>query len=253
MELRATATTREADAQAPRSPPPPVRIVVAIDPQSVTSDGDLHYTWRVVSTSVGADAGAPNPLVEGMRAEVAAVATLSGLGVVTSRGVARDVSIDPVRTAAARGGIAATGLMVEQVRQTLQDVAAPFPEEDVGLGARWEKLSEVESTDARVTQTETFTLTAVGPARGTLHNVLVQTAPSQSLPGGGGAPDAETRMESMLVSADAKTTFDPSRLVPQTRLESTTTMVLSGHAPDDSVRRVGTVLRVEILLSGTTR
>ena len=31
----------------------------------------------------------------------------------------------------------ATGEMVEQVRQTLRDVAPPMPEEEIGRGARW--------------------------------------------------------------------------------------------------------------------
>jgi hypothetical protein len=261
MDLRTTATTNEANVQAPRIPLPPVRIVMAIDPRSVTSEGDLRYAWRVTSTAVGNDAGAPDPVVEGMQAEVATVAALSGTGVVTSRGLTREVNLDraslsgasAARDASENGGQPATGKMVDQVLQTLRDVAAPFPEEDVGVGARWQKLSDVASSDAAVTQTETFTLVEIAPSRGTLHDVLVQTAPSQPLLAEGMPAGAQARMESMLVSADAKTTFDFSRLVPQTRIETTTTMVLSGHAPGDSMRRVGMVLRVEILLSGATR
>jgi hypothetical protein len=249
MDLRTTATTDEGGSRAPGIPLPPVRIVVAIDPSAVTADGDLRYRWRVTSTQVGADAGTPSSLVEGMRLEVDAVGALAGSGVVTSRGLTKEVSIDtdPVIDGAA------SGQMVEQVLQTLRDVAAPFPDEEVGVGARWQKLSEVSSNDARVTQTETFTLTDVGPTQGTLDNVLAQTAPPQTLHAAGLPPGAQARMESMLVSADAKTKFDRSRLVPQTRLESTTTMVLSGHSPGDSTRRVGMVLRVEIVLSGTLR
>jgi hypothetical protein len=249
MDLRTTAATSAPDGTTPRIPLPPVRIVIDVDPQAVTPDGDLRYAWHVVATDVGVDAGAPGPVVDGMRAEVAAVAALSGSGVVTSRGLARDVAIDPSSLA----DTGATGQMVEQVLQTLRDVAAPFPAEDVGVGARWQKLSEVVSSDARVTQTETFTLVDAADGRGALHNVLAQTAPSQALRAAGMPDGAQARMESMLVSADAKTRFDVTRLVPQTRLESTTTMVLSGHSPGDSTRRVGMVLRAEIVISGSTR
>jgi hypothetical protein len=250
MDLRTTATTGDApDAAGSNIPLPPVRIVIAIDPTSVLADGDLRYRWRVTGTDVSADAGTPAQLVDGMRAEVAAVQALTGSAVVTSRGLAKDVSIDTAPTLDS----GATGQMVEQIRQTLRDVAAPFPEEDVGVGARWQKLSEVASNEAKVTQTETFTLKEVGPMQGAVDNVLAQTAPPQALPASGLPPGAQARMESMLVSADAKTKFDRSRLVPQTRLESTTTMVLSGHSPGDSTRRVGMVLRVQILLSGATR
>jgi hypothetical protein len=249
MDLRTTASTDEGDGRAAAMPPlPSVRIVVAIDPTSVSTDGDLRYAWHVTSTEVGADAGAPDSVVAGMRAEVAAIAALAGSGVVTARGLAREVTLDA--TSLVETG--ATGQMVEQVRQTLRDVAAPFPEEAVGVGARWQKLSEVASNEARVAQTETFTLTDIKPARGTVHNVLAQTAPAQALRAAGMPAGAQARMESMLVSADAKTTFDPSRLVPETHLRSTTTMVLSGHSPGDSTRRVGMVLRVEIVIAGRT-
>jgi hypothetical protein len=249
MDLRTTATTNEAGERAAGIPLPPVRIVLAIDPVSVSDDGDLRYRWRVTSTEVGGDAGTAASLVEGMRSEVDGVRALAGSAVVTSRGLTREVAIESGATADG----AASGQMVDQVLQTLRDIAAPFPEEDVGVGARWQKLSEVSSSEARVTQTETFTLKELGPTQGALDNVLAQTAPPQPLHAPGMPPGAQARMESMLVSADAKTKFDRSRLVPQTRLESTTTMVLSGHSPGDSTRRVGMVLRVEILLAGALR
>jgi hypothetical protein len=140
--------------------------------------------------------------------------------------------------------------MIEQVRQTLRDLAAPFPEEAVGRGARWEKLSQLSSKDARLSQTDTFTLLAVTKSGGTLDDVLAQTAPSQPLPTPG-TPNAQARMDSMLASGDGKTTFDRSRLAPQTRFEGTTTMVVSSDAPPDGVQRRTMILHVGITLTGT--
>ena len=156
----------------------------------------------MTSTAVSPDSQTPSALADGMRAEVAAIEHLSGTAAVTSCGISTRVSIDAeqwheVDAAAGHGddagpagapGPGVTGQMVEQVRQTLRDVAAPFPEEEVGLGARWQKLSQLASRDARVTQTEAFTLTQVTATAGALDDVLAQTAPPQPLLSPGGAP-----------------------------------------------------------------
>ncbi len=246
MDLGTSASTEADGVVTPEVVLPPVRIVVAIDPRTVSSEGDLTYAWRVTSSTVPADATDRSPLTEGMRAEVAAVDHLSGTATVSTLGLTTNVSLDPASLADAAAGT--TGQMVEQVRQTLRDLAAPFPVESVGRGARWEKLSQLASKDARITQTDTFTLTEVARTAGVLDDVLAQTAPSQPLqmPGASGV---QARMESMLASGDAKVRFDLSRLVPSSRFEGTTTMVVSGPAADGTRRRT-MIMRVRIDLAG---
>jgi hypothetical protein len=223
---------------------PSVHVVIAIDPQSVDDDGDMRYLWRVTSATVGSDEGTPSQVTEGMRAEVTAIGDLSGNAVVTERGLAKEV-------VAAPGG--ATGQMADQVRQTLRDVAAPLPEEEVGIGARWRKVSRLDERDARVAQTETFRLVDLEGDRGTLDDALAQTAPPQTLRATGQAPPAHTHMESMLASGEARVRFDLSRLVPQTAFEGTTTMVLSGQPSDDGARSMRMVMRVFIGIAGSRR
>jgi hypothetical protein len=267
MDLRTSASTDDGTSRQPEIELPPVHIVVAIDPRETTPAGDLSFAWRVTSTAVSPDSQTPSALAGGMRAEVAAIEHLSGTAGVTSCGISTRVSIDAeqwheVDAAAGHGddagpagapGPGVTGQMVEQVRQTLRDVAAPFPEEEVGLGARWQKLSQLASRDARVTQTEAFTLTQVTATAGALDDVLAQTAPPQPLLSPGGAPGTEARIESMLASGDGKTLFDLTRLVPQTKFGGTTTMVVSSRSRDEGDRRMTMIMRVEIVLAGTMR
>ena len=251
MDLRTSATTQEGDAMQPEIDLPPVHVVLAIRPQSVSPEGDLAYAWRVTSTAVSAAPGTPSSLADGMRSEVAAIAHLSGTAAVTSRGLAKGVSFD----VASFSDASASGQMVEQIRQTLRDIAAPFPDEEVGNGARWEKLSQLASRDERITQSEAFTLVELaGDARdrGALDDMLAQTAPPQPLLGSGGPSGGQARIESMLASGDGKTRFDLSRLVPQTKFEGTTTMVVSGHSRTDDARQMTMIMRVAIVLAGST-
>jgi hypothetical protein len=252
MDLRTSGATEVGGAKASEVPLPPVHVTLAIDPRSVSPEGDLAYDWRVTGTSVASGPEFPPQVADGMRVEVSAVEHLRGSAIVTSRGLARDVVIEP-------GSVvdAGAGQMVEQLRQTLRDVAAPLPDEEVGRGARWQKLSQLDAKETRITQTETFTLSEVHaapgqPQRGVLDDVLAQTAPSQPLRSPG-VPQAEApRMESMLASGSGVIRFDLSRLVPQSQFDGTTTMVVSGQAPGDPARHVTIVMRVGISIQGTT-
>ncbi|MDP9152323.1 MAG: hypothetical protein M3O36_20550, partial [Myxococcota bacterium] len=249
MDLRTSASTSMPGAAEQTAVPlPPVHIVVAIDPQSVSTEGDLHYAWRVSSATVLDESSAPSPVVSGMRAEVSAVEHLAGTSIVTSRGLAKEVNVD--RTTVTDAG--ATGQMVEQVRQTLRDVAAPLPEEEVGVGARWQKQSELDARETRITQTETFALREWQATHGALDDSLAQSAPPQTLRAPGTAP-AQARMESMLASGNASVRFDLSRLVPQTKFDGTTTMVVSGRSTADLARRLTMVLHVSIVIAGSKR
>lgn len=61
------------------------------------------------------------------------------------------------------------------------------------------------------------------------------------------------QMDSMLASGDSKLRFDLSRLVPQSRFDGTTTMVVSGAAPAQNAQRLTMIMRVSIGIRGTTR
>lgn len=249
VDLR-TATSTEISGERPAEVPlPPLHIVIAIDPQSVSTEGTLVYSWRVTSAIVAESQGTPSQVADGMRSEVSVIEHLSGVAEVTAQGLATDVAIDPGSATDA----GATGQMVEQVRQILRDLAAPFPDEDVGRGARWEKISQLASRDTRITQTDTFSLIDLAGEKGTLDDILAQTAPPQTLAGPGGGPGAQARLESMLASGDAKTHFDLSHLAPDSKFDGTTTMVVSTPPSTDKPRRLTMTMRIEIVLSGVTR
>jgi hypothetical protein len=246
IDMQTAAATEAAGAKQPDLALPSVHIAIAIDPRGVSPEGDLGYAWHVTSATVGAANDTPSQVAEGMRAEVAAIGGLSGTAVITARGLTREVTV----TGEPLGKV---GQMVEQVRQTLRDVAAPFPEEDVGVGARWKKLTQIDDRDERIAQTETFRLAAVDGDKGTLDDSIAQTAPPQALRALGMPPDTHARMESMLGSGRASVRFALSRVVPQTSYDSTTTMVVSGGPGGHGTRDVTMVMRLSVTLAGSLR
>jgi hypothetical protein len=248
MDLRTAVLTENVAAPQPEVPLPSVHITIAVDPKSVTPDGDLRYAWRVTSATVDASEETPSQVAEGIRVEVADIARMSGSALVTNRGLSKEVTIDSRKP----NKLSGTG-MAEGVRQTLRDVAAPLPEEAVGLGARWRRLSQLDVQDAIVTQAETFRLGELQGDRGLLEDALAQTAPPQALPAPAGLQGPPARMESMLASGQVTMHFDLSRLVPQTSFDVTTQMVLSGQAMRDAGRNVKSVVHVYYAIAGSRR
>jgi hypothetical protein len=245
LDLRTSVATEVGGAKQTEIPLPPVRITLDVDPTRVAPDGALSFTWTVRSAAVTGE-GASSEIAQGLRPEVAAVEHLAGHATMNARGLCTDFAIDPATVVDA----GTTGEIVEQVRQTLRDVAVPWPEEPVGRGARWQRIAELAGRSSRLTQTDTYTLTQLDGATGAVDDVLAQTAPPQVLhaPGNG----ADPRMESMLASGTWKTRFDLSRLVPQSHFDGTTTMVVSGSS-GEAARRVTMVMRMGIDVGGTVR
>lgn len=244
VDLRMSATTDVGGVKQPEIPMPAVHIAIAIEPQSVSPEGDLHYAWHVTGATLQAEPGTSAEIADGMRAQVVPIEHMSGTAVETAQGLSKDVVIDP-------GSLDAGGQsqMVVQVVETLRDLAAPLPSENVGVGARWQELARLDARNANAAQTDTFTLTSMKGDTGALNDARAQTASPQALATVPGGPPA--RIESMLISGEAKTRFSLTRLVPQMTFDGTTQMAVSGQASKGPAR-VTINMRVRIALEGTT-
>ena len=246
---RAVAIAPSGDAQAPATPLPPVHIVIAIAPEDVSPEGDLRYAWRVTHATVGATSATPDAIADGMRSDVFALEGLSGRAVVDSRGLARHVSVDR----AAPAGMGGPSQMVEQVLQTLRHLAAPFPDEPVGPGLGGERPVGSRRGRPRLRRPRRLRWSSLAKREA----ASATSWPRQAPPKSWRAPGCRTGLKPGSSRCSSRRTprccSIRTRLVPQTRVESTTTMVVSGHGPGNGTRRVPMVLRVEIVIAGAKR
>jgi hypothetical protein len=244
LDLRTAASTDRDGARDPVVVLPSVRITLAIDPLDVSRAGDLHYGWHVLSAHVLDDSDAAAFVADGLRREVGAVAYLVGDATVDSRGLAKDVAVQ----GDAEVDPADTPQMVEQIRQTLRDLTAPFPDEEVGVGARWRKDSEIEASNVRLEQDEILTLAEMRGGRGVVGDEFTQKAPGQTMADAA----SDSGALSMLATGRSQTRFDLARLVPQTTFDGTTEMVTAA-SPGNAPRRLTMILRVGISIEGSVQ
>lgn len=223
----------------------PLEITVAIEPRGVSPAGDLAFAWHVASANVGSlDASTPPEIAQGWAAQLGPLQHLSGTGSVSSRGLSRGVSLD----AGSAGDAGPDAEMVVQVMQMLRDAAAPLPEEPVGTGARWQKVSTLDARTGHAIQTDTFTLAHLQGDQGVLDDVLAQTASPQAAPAPEGMPGAPpAHMDQLLTSGTEKLHFDLARLVSQITIDGTTSMALS--APSN---RMNMVMHLGVTVRGTS-
>jgi hypothetical protein len=229
-------------------PLPPLHVSIAITPKQVTQDGDLRFAWHVESSGVGTDAGTDPAIAQGWSVQLTPVEHLAGTSIVSTHGVSRGVSID----AGSTGDAGPDAEMVVQIVQLLRDAAAPLPDEAVGAGARWQKISTLDARSGHATQTDTYTLASIegdgGAGSGRLDDVLAQTASPQAVPSLQGLPPTEpAKMDQLLTSGTAKVRFDLGRLVAQTSLDGTTSMAVTAPSA-----RMNMVMHLGIVVKGTT-
>jgi len=243
-ELRTTVSMVDADVHQDTQMPP-LHVVIAIDPQSVTPDGDLRFTWRVLRASADRDAGSASAQVaEAWRQQIAPLEHLSGSAVVGPDGLSKGVTVDPESHAAPDAE------MVAQVLQMLRDYVAPLPAEPVGTGAKWQRATTLRAKNGNATQTDTYTLSELHGDKGKLDDVVAQTASPQLLPsaGGPGSVPPPERVDSLLTSGTETLAFDLGRIVSQAKFDGTTAMSLSSQS-----RALSMVMHVGITVSGEPR
>lgn len=199
---------------------PPWAVTLALTPQKVSGDGELTYAFLLEKVDVPEVSGIPSKIRDGLKEQFAAAKGLSGTAKINARGITTDASFQIPTGAGPQ-----TAQMVEQMRQAIRDVAVAFPEEDIGKGAKWQKITRLDSAQAKITQTEVFTLTEVEGNLGKVSVAITQNAPGQNVAGPEGM---SLRMEQMSATGKGLWSFDLSRIVSNSHTEATTQMTMKG-------------------------
>jgi hypothetical protein len=214
LDLQTTATV-EAGGQQQQQKIPLIRIGLAIDPKSISPEGDLRYEYRVVATDIANDPSAPQQFVMPLRMGLEGMKGVTGWAIISPRGITKDAGFP-----APRGASQQTTQIMEQIKQTARELATPFPDEAIGKGAKWEKTTKVDAREAKATQKETYTLVDLGGDKGKVEVVTNLTSPGAK---NSGEP---IRLEGMTSTGKGGSAFDLARIAPTSTLDATTVMNL---------------------------
>lgn len=211
---------------------PPMKLFMAIQPEAVRPDGALRYTFRLDSTDVLAgDTGDP-ALRENLKAELKKTEGLSGWALVDTRGftLEADAVVPPNASAQVKD-------MVDKMRQQMRQMSAPFPEEAVGVGARWEVRMPISTDMFRIDQVATYKLVKLEGDVVEMEVELSQSAAPQDIKVPN-LPTAKARLQTMSSTGGGRMRVALGRLVPESSMNSKTHLAMELRMSDSAAPQV---------------
>lgn len=187
---------------------PPMSMVMGLNVgvSSIAPNGDItmNMTFTKAEMGPGADPTIAAAVGEAMKAIVG----LKGTAVVTNRGVAKSVKMD------LDAANPAVSQAFSQVSQNLENMMAPFPEEAIGVGAKWEARQALDSQGMSMFQRTEFEVTAMTATSMTVNIKTEQTAPPQTISNPQLPAEAAMTLERLTSSGTGKGTIPTNALVP---------------------------------------
>jgi hypothetical protein len=179
---------------------------------SVAANGDIAYSVEFTKASI--DGAADNPVAMGMQAAIGAMVGVKGTAVISNRGVSKSLSLG-----ADKAGDPTASQAFDQVKSAVEYLVVPFPEEAIGVGARWEARYGVEMGGMTTFARAEYELTALQGSTATVALKMEQTAPPQNMTAAGLPPEMQMTVERMTGTGAGKTTQPLNSLVPTSTSE----------------------------------
>ncbi|MEM9692353.1 MAG: hypothetical protein AAGA56_07400 [Myxococcota bacterium] len=212
MTLSLTMTVRQGMKAAPRMQVPPVVATLELAGNGTDENGDLKGIFTVRGLDMKLQ-GPPEKL-SAIRQGLKRVVGMKGDFVRTSRG--------EIKNAKMRGDAQQDAMLKQGFEQAIAFIAAPFPREPVGVGARWVHTTKVEQREVTLTQQTRFELVALKAEEATVAVSLIQQAPAQPIQ----TPDGQkVQLLSMMGRGNNKQVLRLDRLAPVGSTSAVTTQM----------------------------
>jgi hypothetical protein len=194
--------------QAPAMKLPPMVMTMETTVKDVSSDGDISYDVVISDVTVTDEPGGNPQMVEAMKTQVAAIKGLSGSGVTSSRGVSKKTEMKPPA-----GADGQTRQFMDQIKESFANVGAPFPEEAVGAGAKWETRAPIRSQGLTINQSSSYQLLSIEGDRVSAKVAINQSAANQKI-SNPAMPNVKMDLVKMTGTSTGEATYDLTQLMP---------------------------------------
>jgi hypothetical protein len=192
---------------------PTVTTALDLAVSGVSSNGDIGYGVTFTKIDID-DASGSNPMTATLQQAFAAIAGLTGTATMTDRGITKAVHFNLDKLSDAQ-----TRQMLSQITNSVQTLSMPFPEEAVGVGAKWEGRQAVSTNNLQLFQKTIYEIVSLDGAGVTLSVNVEQMAQPQTvstptIPGvsmdlvsltGSGAGTVAVRLNSLAPLSDLRT------------------------------------------------
>ncbi len=196
----------------PTNSVPTIRMTMALKGQELTEDGDLKYGFELTKVEILKSESANPAVVAAMKGAMSGIVGLRGWAVVDSRGLTRDADFT-----VPAGASPTVMRQIDQMRNQLNQMSAPFPEVAVGVGAVW-RVTQTIDTSFSLTQTATYELTEYTGDGARMSVTLKQSALPQRMNLPALPPGATANLKFFESQGSGEVDFMVDRLVPESEM-----------------------------------
>lgn len=194
---------------APKVDLPTVRTTMRIDAKELTPEGDLRCTFNADKVDVLKDVVVDPKMRATLEKDLAGLVGMHGKARISTRGVASETELDlaPGAPPSLRG-------QLDTMRDAIRNMYVPFPEEEVGKGAKWEVTSRVPLSGAMMDTKMLYALTKLdADSAQTDVEVALSAPPNQPMQIAALPPSATATLDSLAGKGSGKATPSFVRLV----------------------------------------
>jgi hypothetical protein len=202
---------------------PTVKMTADLAVDSVAPNGDMSYSIAFTGATVDAAADANPMLANALQGIQNAIAGIKGTATVSSRGLVKSAKMD----AGSAGGQAQQ--MMGELTSQIENLATAFPEEAVGVGAKWETRSAISAAGQFSFQKTTMEVVSIDGTTVNLKFAIEQTTPPQPFTNSALPAGTEVQLDGAKGTGSGTNAIRLDTLVPkgESTINSTMSMTLS--------------------------
>ena len=208
LTMKMAIETKAGEVPAPAMKLPAMTLTFDTTVQKVAGNGDITYQMVMGDIRVSSEPEGSPEVAEAITKASAGIKGHTSSGLTSDRGFAKELEF---KTPPA--GSPQAGQLVDQMKDLYSQLAAPLPEEAVGVGARWEVKTPIKAQGMTMEQTSTYELTALEGDRFTTKSTVAQRAANQTIqhPALAGMKMNVTKMTG---KGTGQSTFNLNKLLP---------------------------------------
>lgn len=241
MTIRTAMDMKMGENAVPGTKLPPIRIQLNTAVKEVTPDGQITYEMVVKEADVP-EGEASSELAAVAQQAIGGMKGLAATGRMTDRGLVQSTEVK-----GPGGAAAGQALPAQQLKDMFAQLAAPLPEEPVGLGAKWQATFKSRSQGVTLDQTSTFEIISLQDTAVGIRSSVTQTAPKQKVENPA-MPGLKLDLTRMTGKGSGEMMLDLGHVLPVSgKMKSQGDMAMSMNMGGQP-QAMSTVINVEVLL-----
>ena len=201
---------------------PAMKMTADLAVTGVAPNGDTSYTMAFSGVSVDTAGGADPMMAQALQGVQSAIQSIKGSATLSNRGLVKSAKID-------MGEAGQAQQMIGELSTQLENLSTAFPEEPVGVGAKWESRLAMKAAGQFSFQKTVAEIVSIDGPTVTLKLTIEQTIPSQSITNPALPAGVDVQLEGGKGTGTGTSVIHLDSLVPtgETNLTSSMSMTMS--------------------------